>query len=234
MNPEGLGGIAERIAEIRDRIARAALRAGRSPAAVTLVGASKTKPAAVLREALAAGLHVFGENRVQEAEPKIAALPGARWHFIGRLQRNKARRAAELFELIHSLDSLRLAETLDLLGRERGRPVPVLVEVNVAGEASKGGFAPAEFPAVLRRLAALSGLQVRGLMTIPPPVGDPEGARPYFQTVARFAREQGPEAGLDLAELSMGMSDDFEVAVEEGATLVRVGTALFGSRAFPE
>ncbi len=237
MNGDDVG---TRARAILGRIAAAAVRAGRDPGSVTLVAASKTQPVDALRAALAAGVPVLGENRVQEAEPKIAALTGGvaggvvRWHFIGRLQRNKARRAVELFELIHSLDSLRLAEVLDRLGQERGAPVPALVEVNLGGEDSKGGFEPGDLPEALRRMDGLPGLAVRGLMTIPPPVDDPEASRPHFRRLRDLA---GGVAALGLsrvtmAELSMGMSDDYEVAVEEGATFVRVGTALFGARPY--
>jgi pyridoxal phosphate enzyme (YggS family) len=217
-------GVSDRAREIARRVELAARRAGRPPSAVTLVAASKSQPPAALAEAFAAGIRVFGENRVQEAEPKIAALPGPRWHFIGRLQRNKARRAVELFELIHSVDSVRLAEALARLGEERGRPVCVLVEVNLGGEATKGGFEVDELPEALAALAGRPGLEVQGLMTIPPPVDDPEQSRPFFRRLAELARRH------DLPQLSMGMSDDFEVAIEEGATFVRVGTALFGER----
>lgn len=226
------GDVRDRLAAIRERIARAAERAGRDPASITLVAASKTQTVEVVRAAFEAGVRVFGENRVQEGAVKVPALPDARWLFIGRLQRNKARRAVELFEEIHSVDSLRLAETLARLGVERGRPVPALLEVNVGGEESKGGFAPEELPAALDALAAMPGLAVRGLMTIPPPVDDPAEARPAFRRVAALAREAAGRGlpGMGFDELSMGMSDDFEVAIEEGATLVRLGTVLFGAR----
>ena len=224
--------LAERLAAVRARIDAAARRVGRDPSGVTLVAVSKTHPAEAVREALAAGQALFGENRVQEAEGKIPLVPGARWHLVGRLQRNKARRAVELFELIHSVDSPRLAETLDRLGQERGRAVEALVEINVGGEASKGGFAPDEFLAALDELAGRPGLLVRGLMTVPPPVADPEEARPYFRRLVALGREAAARAlpNVVVEQYSMGMSDDFEVAVEEGATLVRVGTAIFGAR----
>ncbi|MEN6527314.1 MAG: YggS family pyridoxal phosphate-dependent enzyme [Candidatus Polarisedimenticolia bacterium] len=224
--------LAERLAAVRARIDAAARRVGRDPSGVTLVAVSKTHPAEAVREALAAGQTLFGENRVQEAEGKIPLVAGARWHLVGRLQRNKARRAVELFELIHSVDSPRLAETLDRLGKERGRPVEALVEINVGGEASKGGFAPDEFLAALDELAGRPGLLVRGLMTVPPPVADPEEARPYFRRLVALGREAAARAlpNVVVEQYSMGMSDDFEIAVEEGATLVRVGTAIFGAR----
>ena len=231
MNAEG-ESIASRLRSVRDRIAAAAARVGRDPASITLVAACKTQPADAVRAALAAGVEVFGENRVQEAEEKIPRVGGGRWHMIGRLQRNKARRAVELFELIHSVDSLRLAETLDRIGSEIGRPVPVLLEVNVGGEASKGGFEPAAFAAALDWCAGARWLSVRGLMTVPPPVRDSELARPYFRRLVELAAaaRESRVPGPSFEQLSMGMSDDFEVAVEEGATMVRIGTALFGPR----
>jgi pyridoxal phosphate enzyme (YggS family) len=217
--------IADRVKHIEDRMAAALARAGRPSGSARLIGASKTVGVDGVRAAFDAGVRLFGENRVQEAAPKTAAVPEAHWHFIGRLQRNKARRAVELFELIHSVDSLRLAETLDRLGQERGRPVDLLLEVNTGGETTKVGFAPAEVEAAVAGLAGLAGLRVLGLMTVPPPVDDPEENRRHFAGLALLART------LVLPELSMGMSDDFEIALEEGATYVRVGTALFGPRA---
>ncbi len=224
--------VTERVREILGRIESAARRAGRDPAEVVLVGASKRQPIERLLEARDAGVRVFGENRVQEALGKIPQVPGVRWHMIGRLQRNKARRAAEAFELIHSVDSLRLAEVLDRLGRERGRPVECLVEVNVGGEETKGGVAPAELPGFLEALAGREGLRVLGLMTLPPWREDPEEVRPYFRQLRRLAEEAAARRlpGIEMRHLSMGMSHDFEVAIEEGATFVRIGTALFGPR----
>lgn len=216
--------IAGRVKHLEGRMAAALARAGRPAGSARLVGVSKTVGVEGVRAAFEAGVRLFGENRVQEAAPKVAAVPDVRWHFIGRLQRNKARRAVELFELIHSVDSLRLAETLDRLGQERGRPVELLLEVNSGGETTKVGFAPAEVADVVPVLGGFPGLRVLGLMTVPPPVDDPEQNRPHFAELASLARKLG------LPELSMGMSDDFEVALEEGATYVRVGTALFGPR----
>ncbi len=227
--------LAGRVAALRERIERAALRGGRRPESVTLVAASKTQPAEAVRAALAAGVTIFGENRVQEADAKIPLVGGGTWHMIGRLQRNKARRAVELFAVVHSLDSLRLGEALDRAGRERGHPVPVLVEVNLGGEESKGGFAPDALDAALEVLAGATGLEVRGFMTVPPPADDPAASRPHFRTLARLleaARAAG-RVPATAVELSMGMSDDFEVGIEEGATMVRIGTALFGPRAYP-
>jgi hypothetical protein len=228
----GLEAMKERVREVKSRIEAAARRAGRDPAAVTLIGASKTVDPELVRAALAAGVEIFGENRVQEAERKISAAPGGRWHLIGHLQRNKARRAVELFEMIQSLDSVRLAEVLDRIGQERGRPVDALVEVNLGGEATKSGFDPAELSFALDELAGRPGLRILGLMTIPPFFDDPTLSRPFFRRLRELAHEYSRRGlpGASFGHLSMGMSGDYEVAVEEGATFVRIGTALFGGR----
>jgi len=218
----------DRLAALRGRIAAAAGRSGRPAGAVRLVGAAKTVPAARLSAAVAAGLSDLGENRVQEAEGKIPAVtPRPVWHLIGHLQSNKARRAAALFDCIQTLDSERLAVALDRHVAELGRsaPLDVLIEVNVSGEAAKHGVEPAlaaDLIAAVRR--ACPHLSLRGLMTVGPLVEQPDEARPAYRRVAAMARDAG------LAELSMGMSGDFEVAIEEGATMVRVGSALFGER----
>lgn len=233
--PVDSAGIARRVARLFERIETACHRGGRNLREVTLVAASKTMPVEAIRAAAEAGVAVFGENRVQEAIRKIEALPGLHWHMIGTLQRNKARKAIDLFEMIHSVDSLELGLTLERLGRERHRPVEALLEVNVGGEETKGGFPPGEIPETLRRLAGLEGLRIRGLMAIPPPVADPEESRRPFRTLRQLA-EDLDRLSLPLVamqELSMGMSDDFEIAIEEGATLIRVGTALFGPRYLP-
>ena len=207
---------------VRERIARAARRAGRRPEGILLIGVSKTVPAERVREAIAAGLPALGENRVQEAREKIRALGRpVPWHLIGHLQTNKVKDALELFDVIQSVDRLALASEIALRAR---RPVDVLVQVNVGGEASKSGFARSEVKPALDALRSMPMLRVRGLMAIPPAVDEPEKARPWF----RGLRELRDAAGLD--ELSMGMSGDFEVAIEEGATMIRVGTAIFGER----
>ncbi len=219
---------AERLAGVRTQVARAAERSGRPGEAVRLVGASKTVPADVLGRAVALGLADLGENRVQEAEAKVAAVsPRPRWHLIGHLQSNKARRAVALFDCIQTVDTLRLAQGLDRLVAEsaRDRALEVMVEVNVSGEAAKHGVAPggaAELIAAIR--ATCPRLALSGLMTVGPWVDDPDRARPAYRALARLADAAG------LAERSMGMSGDFEVAIEEGATMVRVGSALFGAR----
>jgi pyridoxal phosphate enzyme (YggS family) len=220
------------------RVARAAARSGRDAREVTLVAVTKTHPSALVREAFEAGLREFGENRVQEAEEKIEELaretPGARWHLIGRLQANKARRAARLFDLIHTVDSAALAERLERVCEEEGRAtLDVLVQVDLAREATKGGASAEELPSIVESLKACSHLRFKGLMTLPPFYEDAELVRPYFRRLRelRDGLRASGSFGDGAGELSMGMTHDFEVAVEEGATLVRVGTALFGERA---
>jgi pyridoxal phosphate enzyme (YggS family) len=215
--------VAERLALVRQRVAQAAERAGRSPAEVTIVAVSKSFPAQAIEEAAAAGIAHIGENRVQEAVAKIPSLRHlpVTWHMVGHLQTNKAKTALELFDIIQSMDSLRLAEAIS---RRADRPVPVLLEVNVGGEASKYGFPPEEVPRAAETVARLPHLDVCGLMTVAPLVRDPEEVRPLFRELHRL------RDALGLAELSMGMTDDFEVAIEEGATLVRIGRAIFGER----
>ncbi|WP_029215134.1 YggS family pyridoxal phosphate-dependent enzyme [Kallotenue papyrolyticum] len=237
--------IADNLARVRERIAAAARRSGRASEAITLVAVTKTHGPAIVRLAQAAGITDCGENRVQEAEQKIAALRDLplRWHLIGHLQRNKARRAVALFDLIHSVDSLRLAQTLDRLVAEQAPPrrLPVLLQINVSGEASKEGFdlpggldnrqALPAFYATIAQIVALPHLELRGLMTIAPYSNDPETTRPVFRAL-RLLRDdlarRFPQAGWN--QLSMGMTNDFEVAIEEGATIVRIGRALFGER----
>jgi PLP dependent protein len=210
---------------VRERVARAAERAGRSAADVLLIGISKTVDTERIRQAIEAGVPALGENRVQEARAKIADLGRpVRWHLVGHLQTNKVRDALELFDVIQSLDRLDLAKELDKRGRARGRAVDTLVEVNVAGEASKGGVAPDGLGELLEAIGGLPHVKVRGLMTIPPEAKEPDDSRVWFQALRKLGERHG------LSELSMGMSGDFEVAIEEGATVVRVGTAIFGLR----
>lgn len=214
---------------VRERIARAAERGGRSAEDVLLVGVSKTVDVGRIREAITAGLGALGENRVQEARAKIAEIgrPVA-WHLVGHLQTNKVKDALELFDVIHAVDRIELARELDRRARARGRVVDVLVQVNVGAEPSKGGWPPEAVSVALEATARLEGLKVRGLMTIPPPVERSEDARGWFRQLRALAERHR------LPELSMGMSGDFEVAVEEGATMVRVGTAIFGPRPLRE
>jgi PLP dependent protein len=220
------------LAAVQERIAAAARRAGRREDAVLLVGVSKTVDAERVRAAIAAGVPALGENRVQEAREKIAILGRPRpWHLIGHLQTNKVKDALESFDLIHSVDRLPLAEALSRRAAEAGRRADVLVQVNVGEEPQKGGLRADELRGALETMAGLPGLRLRGLMTIPPLPHEPEDSRPYYKEMRRLldeARRWGHAP--DLTELSMGMSGDFEVGVEEGATIVRVGTAIFGSR----
>ncbi|HEV3306176.1 MAG TPA: YggS family pyridoxal phosphate-dependent enzyme [Candidatus Sulfotelmatobacter sp.] len=229
--------IAENVSAVRERIAAAALRAGRQAADVMLMAVSKTQPAEKIREAYGAGLRVFGENRVQEffvKAPAVADLHHAEWHMIGHLQTNKAAKTAELFSAVDSVDSLKVAEKLDAAARSLGKKLEVLIEINVGGEAAKSGVPP-DSPALEEILIAALGLEslvFRGLMTVPPFTDDPQGARPYFRKLRELrdtiAARRLPALAMD--ELSMGMSHDFEIAIEEGSTCVRVGTAIFGER----
>ena len=229
-----MGTIAENIETIRLRIHVAAERAGRDPRSVRLVAVSKHQPLETIREAMAAGQVVFGENYLQEAEAKVAALgQGVVWHCIGHLQSNKARIAAELFDCIETIDRLKLAKALESRLAELGKTMPVLVQVNVGGEAQKAGVAPEEAGQLCRDLQQFPHLILQGLMTMPPFVEDPEESRNCFRQLRVLGAELAAQGILGLhgvVELSMGMSGDFEVAIEEGATLVRVGTALFGER----
>jgi hypothetical protein len=223
-----MGAIAENVARVRERIDQAAKRAGRDPASIRLIGASaafKGVEVEQMREALDAGLRDFGENRVQEAEAHIQALgeraSEATWHLIGHLQTNKVRDALRCFDILQTIDSIRLAQEI---GRRATTPTRVMLEVNVAGESSKSGFAPSEVAEAVSALRSLPNLELTGLMTIAPQVDDPEKVRPYFRQLRDLAEQHG------LPELSMGMTEDFEVAIEEGATMVRVGRAIFGAR----
>src|SRR5215467_2402126 len=229
--------IAENINAIRKRIARAAARVGRDPDSITLMAVSKTVEPARIQEAYAAGLRVFGENRVQEFEGKsgtLSELKDAQWHLIGHLQSNKAKKAAELFNAVDSVDSLRLAERLNQAAMEAGKKLEVLIEIKVGQEESKAGI-PLDSPELEKMLRAapqLEHLQIRGLMTVPPFTDDPEGARPYFRLLRDLSDQIATRRlhGIQMDTLSMGMSHDFEVAIEEGSTCVRVGTAIFGIR----
>ncbi len=226
--------IAENLERVREQIAQAAAKAGRSADELELVAISKTHDAAKVREAIEAGQRLFGESRVQEARAKIPELPSnLRWHFVGHLQRNKIRHALPLFELTHSVDSLALAEDVNRIAEEDGLHPRVLLEVNVAGEGSKFGFKPDKLRAEMESLLALPRLSILGLMTIPPIAEEAEASRKYFVQLRELRARLQTEFHVDLAQLSMGMTQDFAVAVEEGATLVRVGTAIFGERSKP-
>lgn len=229
--------ISENISEIRERVERAARRAGRPAGEMSLMAVTKTHPAERIREAYEAGLRLFGENRVQEFAGKAEVLHDlhdAEWHMIGHLQTNKAGKAVELFSAIDSVDSVKLAEKLDAAARNLGKQLAVLIEINVGGEAAKSGVDPhaQELEDLLLAAPRFEALRFTGLMTVPPYTEDPEGARPFFRQLRalrdKVAARKLPAIGMDV--LSMGMSHDFEVAIEEGSTCVRVGTAIFGER----
>jgi len=222
--------IRENLAVVRTRIARACARAGRDPGAVRVVAVTKGFPVEVARAAFQAGLEELGENYVQEARKKVGAVPEATWHFVGHLQRNKVREAVRLFRWIHSLDSVELAAELSRRAVQHGRTVDVLVQVNVAAEPQKHGAAPEDALRIAAEAVRLPGLRLRGLMTIAPVSPDPEAVRWVFRALRTLRDRIQLQLGTALPELSMGMTDDFEVAVEEGATLVRLGRALFGER----
>src|SRR6266702_4152702 len=226
-----MNSVSENLERVREQIARAAAKVGRAASGIELVAISKTHDAAKVREAIEAGQKLFGESRVQEARAKIPELPSnLRWHFVGHLQKNKIRLALPLFELIHSVDSLALAEDINRIAEEEGLHPRVLLEVNVAGEGSKFGFEPATLRAEMESLLALPRLSILGLMTIPPIADEAEASRKYFVQLRELRDQLQTEFHVDLAQLSMGMTQDFLIAVEEGATLVRVGTAIFGER----
>ena len=225
--------LADNLNSIRRRIAAGCDRSGRDASSVALLAVSKTHPPETVKDAVEAGQLVFGENKVQEAKAKIPLCPGnARWHFIGHLQSNKVRDVVELFEMIESVDSLALAQEINKRAEAAAKTMPVLLEVNVAGEASKFGYQPERLLAELEGLNQLPRIELHGLMTVPPYVTDPEKARPHFRRLRELKLQCEQILGAPLPHLSMGMSGDFEVAIEEGATIVRVGTALFGERRY--
>jgi pyridoxal phosphate enzyme (YggS family) len=229
-----MDAIATNLEEIRHRIAEAAERAGRDPASIRLVAVSKTYPAEAVAAATTTGQRVFGESRVQESRDKIPACPpGLEWHFIGHLQKNKVRQALPLFPFFHSIDSTALAGAIDRIAGETGVKAQGLLEVNVSGEETKHGFTPEELRAQFPTLSKLPHLRIRGLMTMAPYSDNPEDARPVFRTLRELRDELQSTYQHPLPELSMGMSGDFEPAIEEGATLVRVGSSIFGARPRP-
>ena len=234
-NSLALNALSERLANVRNRVEAAARRSNRGPEEVTLIAISKTHPPETIRAGLDLGITDFGENRVQEAEGKIVELGrnSARWHLVGHLQANKARRAVSLFDIIHSLDTVALAQRLDRLCQEEGRAqLPVLIQIDLGGEETKAGIDPRQLPELLDAFQDCPRLRLVGLMTLPPYFENPECGRPYFKTLRELRDELQDEGrfGAQSGELSMGMSHDFEIAIEEGATMVRVGTALFGER----
>ncbi len=226
--------IADRLKEILRRIETKALACGRNPADIKLVAVSKTKPAEDVRQAASAGADIFGENYIQEARKKIETLwdLDVKWHFIGHLQSNKAKYAVRLFDMIHSVDSLKLAKALDKEAAKINKIQAVLVQVNISGEETKSGVHPEDTIELLQQISCLEHVQVKGLMTMPPFFDDPLKAKPFFRQLRQLARKaiEAEIANLSMEELSMGMTGDFETAIEEGATLVRIGTAIFGKR----
>jgi PLP dependent protein len=223
--------IARNLEAVLSQLSAAAAKAGRQPNEIKLVAVTKTHPSEILREAIAAGQTLFGESKVQEARAKIPLLPSnLKWHFIGHLQKNKVRHALSLFELIHSVDSLDLAQQMQRVAREDGLYPRVLLEVNVAGEGTKFGFSPETLNASMEQLVTLDRLSIEGLMTIPPIAEEAESSRRYFVSLRQLRDKVQEDFKVELPELSMGMTDDFAIAVEEGATFVRVGTAVFGPR----
>jgi hypothetical protein len=223
--------IADNLERVRKQIADAAAKSGRSADDVELVAITKTHPAEKVREAIEAGQTLFGESRVQEARAKIPEMASAiRWHFVGHLQKNKIRHALPLFEMFHSIDSLALAQDMNRIAEEEGMHPRVLLEVNVAGEGSKFGFAPDKLREQMEELLALPRLSILGLMTIPPLAEEADASRKHFVALRELRDRLQTEFRVDLAQLSIGMTNDFPIAVEEGATLVRVGTAIFGNR----
>jgi len=224
-----MNAVLENLERVREQIARAAAKSSRTADDVELVAITKTHPAEKVREAIEAGQTLFGESRVQEARAKIPELPSSvRWHFVGHLQKNKIRHALPLFEMIHSADSLSLAQEMNRIAEEEGMHPRVLLEINLAGEGSKFGFAPNTLREQMEELLALSRLSILGLMCIPPIAEGAEASRKYFVQLRELRDRLQTEFLVDLAQLSMGMTQDYAIAVEEGATLVRVGTAIFG------
>lgn len=235
-----LMALAENIARVQERIAAACLRSGRKAQEITLLAVSKTFPPEQIRVAYDVGLRVFGENRVQEFSGKIAALrdlPGIEWHMIGHLQTNKAAQAAELFSHIDSVDSVRLAQRLNSVALDLGKKIPVLIEINIGAESAKSGVAPnsPELENLLNAAPGLPSLDFRGLMTVPPYSDDPEQSRPYFRKMRELFQQIASRRlpALPMETLSMGMSHDYEIAIQEGATCIRIGTAIFGDRESP-
>jgi hypothetical protein len=228
---DGGVNLADNLEKVQQRIRAACDRADREANSVTLLAVTKSHPPEMVSAAAKLGLTFFGENKVQEAKAKIPQCPGKlRWHFIGHLQSNKCRDAVELFKMIQSVDSLPLAQEINKRAEQAARTMPVLIEVNVAGEASKFGYRPEQLLAELKELNALPRIEIHGLMTVPPWSAEAEKARPHFRRLRELKERAEAVLGAPLPHLSMGMSGDFEIAIEEGATMVRIGTALFGPR----
>jgi len=228
-----MSGVAENLIEIREEIAAACVKAGRAREDVYLIAVSKTFPVESICEAVEAGQTIFGESKLQEAEPKVAELPSSlEWHFIGRVQRNKVRKILQITSVIHAIDSLKLADYVSKVALESGMRPSLYLQVNLAGELSKGGFSPDELRRDLKEILSLSGVEIVGLMTIPPADDEAENSRKWFTGLRQLRDELEKEFGASLPCLSMGMSGDFQIAIEEGATHVRVGSAIFGKRAY--
>jgi PLP dependent protein len=228
-----MGAVADNLSAVQERIAKAAARVGRDPEGITLVAATKTMPVESIREAIEAGQRVFGENRVQEAQTKIQAVGrDVEWHLIGHLQRNKVKYVCELFDLIESVDSLSLARDIDAHAARCGSIIPILIQVHIGDETTKSGVSAAAALGLVQQIATLSHIAIRGLMCVPPAVEVAERSRVYFSELRTLAEQIAAERipTVSMAELSMGMSHDFDVAIEEGATMVRVGSAIFGPR----
>ena len=226
-----MNSVSENLERVREQIARAAAKVGRAASGIQLVAITKTHPAEKVRDAIEAGQNLFGESRIQEARAKIPELPSnVRWHFVGHLQKNKIRQALPLFEMIHSVDSLGLAQDMNRIAQEEAMHPRVLLEVNVAGEGSKFGFQPDKLCQQMEELLSLPRLSILGLMTIPPLAEEAEASRKYFVRLRELRDRLQTAFRVDLAQLSMGMTQDFPIGIEEGATLVRVGTAIFGER----
>jgi PLP dependent protein len=223
--------LARSIAEVEEKISAACLRTGRAREQVQLVGVTKTIPPERIQEALREGLTHFGENYIQEAQRKIETISQGTWHFIGHLQKNKSKAAINLFSMIETMDSTSLAQELNRQALQAGKTIEVLIQVNEAGESTKSGLPPEKVPELLKESEAWTALRIRGLMTIPPYSLDPEKSRPWYRSLFQWGKQwQARFPSIDLSHLSMGMSHDFEVAIEEGATIIRVGTAIFGLR----
>lgn len=223
--------LAENLQRVRASINESCQRADRDPQSVTLIAVSKTFPIQAIHEAWEHGQRDFGESRQQEGGPKVAALADdCRWHFIGKLQRNKARKVLADFPIIHSVSSLRLAETISRIAQETHQHPEIFLEVNLANETTKGGFSPDDLPHDFQTIANLPAIKLRGLMAIPPAADQPEHSRPWFQQLRQLRDSLQQQSGISLPDLSMGMSHDFPIAIEEGATIVRVGSAIFGNR----
>jgi PLP dependent protein len=231
MENKKMGTLAHSIAEFEERISAACLRMGKNRNDVLLIAVTKTVPVERIQEAIREGLTHFGENYIQEAQRKIESIGQGTWHFIGHLQKNKSKAAINLFSMIETVDSVSLAQELNRQALQAGKTIEALIQVNEAGESSKSGLPPEMIPALLRESETWTALRIRGLMTIPPYDLDPEKSRPWYHSLFQWRDQWKAQfPSIDLSHLSMGMSHDFEVAIEEGATIIRVGTALFGPR----